>query len=141
MNEETRKKDPEMPEGGRSGGIDFHGNVYAPGANIAGRDLNISETTGLSAQDLSQLFLPLLDAIQEAPPEKQPEAMQKAEELQQELAKGEKADDNRVAKLVDGLVNLVPGAVSAVGAIFAQPVLAGLAGPVTRFVLEKLLGG
>jgi hypothetical protein len=40
--------------------------------------------------------------------------------------------------LIDGLVELVPGAVSAVTAIFVNPVLAGLTGPVTKFVLDKI---
>lgn len=140
MKREASKKDADAPKEGRSGGIDFHGQVDARGANIAGRDLNISQTSGLSTQDLSQLFIPLMDAIRQAPPEKQPEAMQTADELQKELAKGDEADDSRIAGLLDGLVGLVPGAISAVGSIFAQPVLAGLVGPVTKFVLSKLLG-
>jgi integral membrane sensor domain MASE1 len=43
-----------------------------------------------------------------------------------------------MAKLVDGLVGLVPGAVSAVTSAFASPLLAAVVGPVTRFVLGRL---
>jgi hypothetical protein len=43
-----------------------------------------------------------------------------------------------IAKLVDGLVGLVPGATSAVVSAFTTPLLAGIAGPVTGFVLDKL---
>jgi len=45
-----------------------------------------------------------------------------------------------IAKLVDGLVGLVPAATSAVVSAFATPILAGIAGPVTGFVLDKLRG-
>jgi hypothetical protein len=44
------------------------------------------------------------------------------------------------AKLVDGLVELVPSATSAVVSAFATPILGGIAGPVTGFVLDKLRG-
>jgi hypothetical protein len=43
-----------------------------------------------------------------------------------------------VAKLIDKLVDLVPGAISAVVSAFATPILGGVAGPVTRFVLDRL---
>lgn len=50
------------------------------------------------------------------------------------------ADDSRLARLVNGLVGLVPGAVGAVVGAFASPLLAGLAGPATEAVLKKLKG-
>jgi len=39
---------------------------------------------------------------------------------------------------VDGLVAMVPGTVGAVVSMFATPILSGIAGPVTKFVLGKL---
>ena len=45
-----------------------------------------------------------------------------------------------MAKLVDGIVGLVPGAVSAVVGAFATPILGGIAGPVTQYVLDKMKG-
>lgn len=128
---------PPADEAGRSGGINFQGPVTAPGAKIAGRDLYSSDVYGLSTKDLDNFFKPIMAAIQAAPGEQKPKAEETANELKAELAKGEKAEDSRVAKLVDSLLNLVPGAVSAVGALFGQPVLAGLAGPVTQFVLSQ----
>jgi hypothetical protein len=41
---------------------------------------------------------------------------------------------------VEGLVGLVPHAVGAVVGTFANPVLSGIAGPVTKYVLEKIEG-
>ena len=64
--------------------------------------------------------------------------MQKVEELKAEIAKGGQADDPRLGKLVDGLIGLVPQAIGAVVSLFATPILTGIAGPVTKYVLEKL---
>jgi hypothetical protein len=105
-----------------------------------GRGAQASVTQGISAAELEKLFTPLLAAVHQAPPEKQVEAQQKAEALKTELAKGDQADDSVVGKLVDGLVSLVPGAVEAVVSLFATPVLGGVAGPVTKFVLDKIQG-
>ena len=74
------------------------------------------------------------------PSPKKDEALKKVEALKQEVAKGKEADDNRVAKLLDGLVGLVPSAVSSVVSTFASPILGGIAGPVTKFVLDKIQG-
>jgi hypothetical protein len=79
-------------------------------------------------------------AIQGAPAAQQVQAAEQAEALKQELAKGDKAEDTRLAKLIDGLVGLVPGAVGAVVSIFASPILAGVAGPVTKFMLDRIHG-
>jgi hypothetical protein len=43
-----------------------------------------------------------------------------------------------VAKLLHGLADFVPGAVGAVVGTFATPILSGIAGPVTKIVLERL---
>ena len=81
-----------------------------------------------------------MDAISKAEASKRPEAEKMAEELQNEVAKGENAGDSRTAKLIDGLVSLVPTAVSGVVAAFASPILAAVTGPVTKFLLDKLQG-
>jgi hypothetical protein len=105
-----------------------------------GRGAQATVTTGVSGQDLERLFLPVMEAVRQAPQEKQAQATQIAEDLKAEVAKGKSADDSQVAKLVDGLADLVPGAVSAVVSAFATPILGGIAGPVTRFVLDKIQG-
>jgi hypothetical protein len=86
------------------------------------------------------LFAPLLDAAQQAPPQQQEAAVETVVALQEEVAKGEEADDGRMANLIEGLVQLVPAAVTAVVSTFASPILAGVAGPVTKYVLDKLQG-
>lgn len=105
-----------------------------------GRGAQVTSVQGLSGAEIAALFAPLTQAIQQAPAEKRAEAMKLEQELQDEVAKGEEADDGRMAKLLDGLLSLVPGAVGAAVSVFATPVLGALAGPVTKWVLEKFIG-
>ena len=68
------------------------------------------------------------------------EAEAKLAALKQEASKGKDANDGVIAKLVDRLVGLAPGVASAVVSAFATPILGGVTGPVTAFVLDKLRG-
>lgn len=105
-----------------------------------GRGAQATVSAGLSSQEIDRLFLPLMAALREAPPDRRDEALQAAQALRGEVAKGEDANDTRMAKLLDGLVELVPGAVSAVVIAFASPVLGGIVGPVTKYALERIRG-
>jgi hypothetical protein len=117
------------------GGAYVSGNVNA-GGDFVGRD---RITQGISPRDLETLFAPLLAAVaQQAPSDKQAAAVQQVQELKAEVAKGKQADDRKVGKIVDGLVEMVPGAVGQVISMFATPVLGGIVGPVTKYVLDKL---
>jgi len=88
--------------------------------------------------DLERLFGPLAAIVATADPGVRAEANQKLSDLKTEIAKAEKADDGHVATLIDGLVGLVPAAISTVTSIFTTPLLAGLAGNVTKMVLEGI---
>ena len=123
----------------QSGGVNIHGgtNTFE---DVAGRDMLKQATQGLSEEALRELFAPLLHSIQQVPPEKKQMAEEKVEALKEEVLKGKQADDSRMAKLLDGIVDLVPGAVSALVSLFASPILAGISGPVTKFVLDKFSG-
>jgi hypothetical protein len=81
-----------------------------------------------------------MQAARQAPPDRQAEAVKAAEDLKAEASRGQGADDGTLAKLIEGLVGLVPAAVSAVVSAFASPLLAGIAGPVTKYVLNKIQG-
>ncbi|MBI1295315.1 caspase family protein [bacterium] len=93
---------------------------------------------GLSADDLDRLFLPLHTLIQSAPASQRHEAGQKVEALKTELAQGNKADDEKVATLVEDIAQLAPDAIQSLVGLFAPEALGRLAGGVTRFVLKKL---
>lgn len=137
MSEDPNEMNPDPKPSQMSGGIMVGGDMNITHSTVGGRDVKIS---GLEAEELGQLFKPLLKAIEQAPAEKKAAAREKAKQLEEEVAKKESADDSRIARLVDGIVDLVPGAVSAVAAMFGQPILAGVAGPVTKFVLDKIQG-
>lgn len=140
----TQKKgDPKQNQKtNQSGGVNISGGQNTVQGDVVGRDKIITSTgSGLTNEELNLLFQPLIEAARATSPEKQTQVEEKIAGLKEELAKGEKADDSRMAKLLDGLIELVPGAVSAATALFATPILSGLTGPVTRFILDKLRGG
>ena len=118
---------------GQSGGINITGGTVDVRGDMTGRDkITYGE---IPRAQLDQAFRPLADAVGQ-----HEEAQQKVEALKTEAAKGKKADDGVMAKLVEGIVKLVPGAVSAVVSAFGTPLLGGLAGPVTKYVLDKVKG-
>ena len=101
---------------------------------VAGRDA----TAGIDPAALERLFAPVMAAVAALPAGERAEATVRVQELKEEAAKGEKADDGRLARLIDGLVGLVPAAVGAVVSAFASPILGGIVGPVTQFVLDRI---
>jgi hypothetical protein len=120
------------------GGTIVFGNVAASG-DFVGRDRYSSVTQGVAARDLEPLFASLLAVVaQRATANTQAAAVQQVQELKTEVAKGKQAEDRKIAKIVDGLVAMVPGAVGSVVSMFATPLLGGIAGPVTKYVLDKL---
>jgi hypothetical protein len=120
---------------GQSGGVNITGKIGSVRGDIVGRD----KITGApSAADLEIATRDIAQAVSAAPPERRAEAEKKLTTLKEEAAKGKDANDGVIAKLLDGLVGLVPTAASAVVSAFATPLLGGIAGPVTGFVLDKL---
>ena len=122
----------------QQGGVNIHGTNISVGGDVVGHDKIVTST--ISTEQIDNIFLPVVQAVQAAPPNKQPEAQAKVSELKKEVAKGKHANDSVIAKLVDGIVGLVPSAVSAVVSAFATPILGGIAGPVTKFALDKIQG-
>ena len=118
-----------------TGDVSGTGIAIGPGAQA-------SVTQGIPPQQLSDLFAPLLAAIKQAgtAPAAQAAAVEKVEQLKTEVAKGKEANDPKLGKIIDGIVDLVPGAVGAVVSMFATPLLGGIAGPVTKYVLDKIKG-
>jgi len=122
---------------GQSGGVNIGGTVGSVGGDIVGGDKIVGAP---STAALDGALRPLIEALRALPAEKRADAEAKLSALKQEAAKGRQANDGVIAKLVDGLVGLVPGAASALVSAFATPILAGIVGPFTRFVLDKLRG-
>ncbi len=122
----------------QNGGVNISGTNITVGGDVVGRDKIVG--TEISTVQLDQLFRPLAEAVASAPGAVQQDAAQKVEELKKEAAKGKSATDSVLAKLVDGIVALVPGAVGAVVSAFGTPILGGIAGPATKYVLDKIQG-
>jgi hypothetical protein len=121
--------------GGRSGGIDNSGTMNSGGGDITGRDKIVGAPP---AAALEEALRPLTEAVKVAPSEKRDEVEAKLAALKSEASKGGDANDEAVADLVDGLVELVPDAAGAAVSAFASPILGGIIGPVTKFALRKL---
>jgi hypothetical protein len=122
---------------GQSGGVNISGSVGSVGGDIVGRDKIVAAP---SPAELEAALRPLTDAVGAAPPQVRGEAEAKVAALKEEAAKGKDAKDDTVADLLDGLIGLLPGAASAAVSAFATPLLGGIVGPATSFVLRKLRG-
>jgi|WetSurMetagenome_2_1015567.scaffolds.fasta_scaffold414254_1 hypothetical protein len=126
-----------------SGGIQINAPIHANTANFANRDVVQTIYQGLSAAELKMLdewFAPIRKDIQALPAALQPVAEKQVQELQDELGKGKESNPGRLNTLVDGLLALVPAAVSSVAVMFGQPVLAALVGPATGEILKRITG-
>ena len=120
------------------GGAHVAGNVKVKGGDFVGRDKTVR---GLGAQDLAALFETLRQQVlaQAPSPEDAQLAQVNLDALAAEVAKPEgKRSDGLMARLLEGVVGLVPGAVSAVASAFGTPLIAGIAGPATAAVLQRL---
>jgi hypothetical protein len=129
----------ERDDSGQSGGVNFSGSgTVTVHGNVAGRDMTIG--TQISPFHIEQVFQPVAESIRSNSGANEAAALQKLDELKTEAAKGKDAKDNVMAKVIEGLAGLVPGAVSAVVGAFATPLLGGIAGPATKYVLDKIQG-
>lgn len=103
-----------------------------------GRNSRINVNAGLSGSEIAQLLTPILEIAKAAPEEVRGVAVAKAQELQVAVATDSQGNDSKIAGLLEDLTKLIPGALSAVVSAFASPVLAGVTGPVTKYILAKL---
>ena len=128
---------------GNTGGPHLSGNTIATGGgdfvmgdkvrgDKVGRDKNVQSQT-----NLQELFTPIADVIEASTPDRRAAANQKLDALKKETAKGKDANDSVIAKLLEDIVGLAPSAVQAIVAAFANPILGKLAGPVTKYILDK----
>jgi hypothetical protein len=130
---------PKEKDERQSGGVSITGGRVRVTGDIVGRDKIVG--TEISKTQINQLFEPLTKAIQTIPMEKQKKAGETMAALKDEIEKGTHASDSVIARLLEGLVELIPNGVAALVKIFATPILAGITGPVTQFVLSKIQGG
>jgi hypothetical protein len=122
----------------QSGGVNIGSGNVTVGGDIVGHDKDKIVDSQISDVQLNNIFRPLMGALKSAPPEVQEKAIHKVTALKDEVVKGKSASDGVIAKLLEGLIALVPGAVTAVVSAFGTPILAGVAGPATKYVLDKI---
>jgi hypothetical protein len=123
------------PATSQSGGVNIHGSTVTVGGDISGRDKIINQG---HSRELEEMLRRLTELISAAPPENRAGALARLADLKKEAAKGEKRDDGVLAKLVEGIVELVPSAASAVVSAFSTPILGAIASPMTKYVLDKI---
>lgn len=107
--------------------VNVSGGFYQPGWTVTG---GVTQSMG----DMTNYFAPLEAAVRNA----SPEAQSKVEELKAETAKGDSANDNKMAKLVMELGQLVPDAIESVVNLFAPAALGKIAGAATKFAVDFL---
>jgi hypothetical protein len=122
----------------QSGGVNIHGGtVNTEGGDIVGRDKVMTKN---DRHLIEEALGPLSETISTLSEERRATASAMLEDLKREISKADKRNDGVLAKLIDGLVGLIPAAASAVVSAFGTPILAAVAGPVTKVVLERLKG-
>lgn len=116
--------------------------ITASGQGIAIGDHAHAEVhiqQGIPPEQLNALFGPLLQQVaQQAPAGQQATAVAKVNELKEETAKGEEANDETVAELVQDIVDIAPTAVETITNLFTNVLIAKSAGAATKFVLKRL---
>jgi hypothetical protein len=121
----------------QTGGVSISGGVVnTGGGSIAGNDITMSVE---QSDQLNRVLDSLIEQIGSSAvsQETQQKATAVVDQIGKEAAKGPKASDAAIAKLLEGLVGLVPASVSAITSTFATPILGSVAGPVTKYVLER----
>jgi hypothetical protein len=122
--------------GHKAGGDLIVGTVAAGAQNVAiGR--NISQDIR-QAETLEHSFESLIKAVQAAPVDIASEAMPLVLELRNEVARGKEADDFAVAELIERFHQVAPKMSDKLLVIFTSPLVAGIEGPATRYVLRRL---
>ena len=99
-----------------------------------GASASVQIQQGPTMNELTPLFAPLL--VQAA--QVNPTAVGQLQTLKAEVAKGEEADDNKMADLIADIAEAAPGVVSGLVNLFTNSVVANIAGGATQFILRRL---
>ncbi|MEM7126518.1 MAG: caspase family protein [Chloroflexota bacterium] len=110
--------------------------------NVAiGRGAQVNEQTNDAPIDnLQQVLTQIIVAAAELPGEESSEAVQKANDLKSELISASQPDDKKVARLIDGLVGLLPDETEHFHMIHNEPAFRERTGQFSQFVLEGIVG-
>ena len=104
-----------------------------------GAQASLQIQQGIPTDEFNKLFAPLLAQVtQQVSARQQAEAVAKVNELKAETGKGEAADDEAVASLIEDIVALAPGAVATLTNLFTNALIAKSAGAATKYILKRV---
>jgi hypothetical protein len=107
------------------------------GVTIGSHARNTTTVTTGGGQ-IDQHFAALLALAQVAPPAQRAAVLAVLQVIQSEAQQGAQANDQRLARQIEQLATLLPGAAPILTFTFQQPALAPAIGPATQYVLGKL---
>ena len=128
--------DSNKPGTGQIGGVNISGGTITVGGDLIGQNKTV--ITHSTNTNVDEALHAITEVVKHISSPCQSDAIQKVEALRVEASKGKSADDHVMAKLIEGIVALVPGAIGAVVSAFGTPLLGGIAGPATKYVLDKI---
>ena len=100
----------------------------------SGASANVTIQQGIPADQLNQLFTPLLMQVAQ----QNPTAVSQVNELREEAGKGEAADDEKMADLISAIVEAAPTAVEGIVNLFTNSIVAKAAGAATKYMLKRI---
>ncbi len=122
--------------GNKAGGDQTTVGDISGGQGIAigrGASANVSVNEGFSGSELNTLFAPLVQAVAQ-----NNTAVVKVEDLKTEVAKGEEADDQKIAEIVTEIADAVPMVVETLTGLFTNTIIAKAVGGATKFALKMI---
>jgi len=99
-----------------------------------GASASVQIQQGVSGQELENLFAPLMTQVAQ----QNETAVAQVQALQEEVARGEGADDEKVADLITTIAEAAPAVVETIVGLFSNTVAAKAAGGATKYVLKRL---
>ena len=94
-------------------------------------EVNIQQ--GMPADQLNQLFAPLLEKVGG-----NETAVSNLEALKAEAGKGEEANDEKMAGLIEDIADAAPSVVEGIVNLFTNSIIAKAAGGATKYVLKRI---
>ena len=109
------------------------------GVAIGSHARNTTTVTTAGGSQIDQHFAALRALAQVAPPAQRTTILTVVQVIQSEAQQGAQANDQRLARQIEQLATLLPGAAPILTFTFTQPALAPAIGPATPYVLGKLV--
>ena len=99
-----------------------------------GASAHVHIEQGLQREEFDKLFTPLIAEVAKL----NPTGVSKVQELKAETARGEKADDEKMADLIREIADIAPAVVESLVNIFTNSIVAKAAGGATNYVLKLI---